>query len=187
MRKECIRAVRLYLFILCLAFGVQGQDSDRELGFASYQTGDYAAAVEHFKKAVADDANDSGSWLYLGFANLHLKKGKEASRAFEAQRKSRPSDPSALKFTDENFRITKKPQPKGNDELRQKYNEARAKVHVELRSDGTIGMVYIVQNSAIEWERELRNAVRGIRFDPAKKNGVPVTTIAAFEFSWTTF
>lgn len=177
--------------ILCFAFSamsmaVFAQQSERQMGFDSYQAGDYAKAAEHYKNAVAEDKKDKAAWLYLGASYVHLKSNKEARRAFSNWNKIKKQPSDGEPFTSEELKITKTSHARLNQEVRKNYPSGDAKVLVEFKSDGTIGFVHIFMNTAPGWEPELIDASRAVGFVPAAKDGVPVTVIRMMEFKYGT-
>ncbi len=181
-----MKHVKLLALILCLAAVSFAQESSRKLGFASYQNGDYASAVEQFQIALTESPDDKPSWLYLGFAHMHLKNRKEANRAFNSFGKLQgPADPTH-DFFDEKFRITSK-RPARTTGVTDKAGGGKAMIFAELRADGKIGTIHIFRNTKPEWKSDLLAAAKSIGFEPAKKNGEHVTAIAVMEYSFEMF
>lgn len=181
-----IQIVKLFPLILCLTAVSSAQETSRQLGFGSYQNGDYASAVEQFQIAVKESPGDKPSWLFLGFAHLHLKNRKEANRAFSTFGKLKKQIDPTQEFFDEKFRITSK-RPARITGVTDKAGGGKAMLFAELRADGKLGTIHIFRNNKHEWKNDLLAAVQGIGFEPAKKNGEPVTAIAVMEYSFEMF
>ena len=179
---------RLCLFLfLWIIFGsisaaAQSQSATTtDSGIESYRTGDYKVAIEFLKNAVAARKNDKYAWAYLGASYLHLGEEKAATRAFAKSNLSFRDKPELL---DAPVKKLQSPQPTFTGSQQQNALGAEVKVAVEYKADGTIGFAFAFQALPDERTANCVRAARSIRFRPAVKNGVPVTTVNVVTYSF---
>ncbi|HMO80563.1 MAG TPA: tetratricopeptide repeat protein [Pyrinomonadaceae bacterium] len=173
--------------LLCLALSTltisaYSQQNYRQMGFDAYQAGDYRKAVEYLAKAVEENEGDKSAWLYLGASYVNLGKTSDARRTFNHWRKVKAMPGDNEPLTDEPLKITRNSAPTINEELRRSAIRPQARLLVEFKSDGKVGFVFILGNTTPEWERDVIDAAKRFRFEPAAKNGVPVTIVRLVEF-----
>jgi tetratricopeptide (TPR) repeat protein len=163
-----------------------GQQSDRDRGIALYRQGKFAEAAEVLAKSVETNANDRAAWKWLGAAYVRAGKPDLAIKAFTTQTDYavRVSPPKY----DKSVKVTHKPRALYTEEARQRASTGSVKIVVEFRADGTLGFVFPLETtmdesllvSAIE-------AAKGIRFEPAVKNGIAVTEINYVGYSFSMY
>ena len=170
------------LAILLLTVGALAQRSDRDLGIDLYREGKFAEAIESLEKSVAADKTDRAAWIYLGGAYVHTGNKEKAADAFESAR-VRPNAPQP-KF-DRSVRVIRNPKARlpGGD-ARLKLQDGRVRVAVEYRADGTIGFVFPLRTKATELVEPSVEAAKGIQFEPAMRDGKPVTVINFSEYDF---
>lgn len=174
-----MKLVKILALVLCLAAVSLAQESNYDLGFSSYQKRDFQSATEYLQKAIEESPQHRVAWLYLGFANLHLGKKEEADSAFETMSRLEPKA-TIPKPNDKSFSIKRNSRPRSP----RKHKSGRATVLVELKADGRIGLIYILDTTVDEWRRDLLTAAQRIKFTPAERSGVPATTIAFVEYTF---
>jgi len=85
-------------------------------------------------------------------------------------------------------KVTHKPRPSYTEEARKRARTGSVKIVVEFLADGTLGFVFPLETamdegllgSAIE-------AAKGMRFEPAVKNGIAVTEINYVGYSFSMY
>lgn len=185
-------------FVLCLvtiAFSsaVHAQTEPRDLGFEAYQQENYEDAVKHLREAVAKDENDLSSWRYLGMAYLYLKNNRDSRRSFQASDKIGKNATRYEPKITKDVRITARSHPTSPQALRQPFStqpddsprDGVARLLVEYRKDGQIGMIHIISNTVPAWRDELIRTAKRMKFEPAEMDGKPITVLNMVEYSYT--
>ncbi len=180
--KFMLKNALLCLALSTLTISAYSQQNYRQMGFDAYQAGDYRKAVEYLAKAVEENEGDKSAWLYLGASYVNLGKTSDARRTFNHWRKVKAMPGDNEPLTDEPLKITRNSAPTINEELRRSAIRPQARLLVEFKSDGKVGFVFILGNTTPEWERDVIDAAKRFRFEPAAKNGVPVTIVRLVEF-----
>lgn len=87
--------------------------------------------------------------------------------------------------------ILSKPRPNYTDEARKKGVEGTVTLKITFLANGEIGdVIYVSENSKKKkltkygLVNQAIEAAKKIKFEPAKKNGQPLTSIAAIEYSF---
>ena len=173
--------VTFFVFFL-LASAAIAQGSDRDQGIDLYREGRFSEAIELLKKSVVADETDRAAWIFLGGAYLHADEESEAANAFERSH-IRPTSPQP-KY-ERSVKVTYKPQPRYSEKARRHLSSGTVRIAVEFRADGTIGFTFplptTVDSTLIQQSIE---AAKGIRFEPATKDGKPVTVINLVEYGF---
>lgn len=71
-------------------------------------------------------------------------------------------------------------QPRYPEHARLMARESDVKLAVTVEADGAVSRVELVQSGGEEFDREAREAVERVRFEPARRAGVPVPALVAF-------
>lgn len=166
--------INLFFVLLFSAVGVFGQQSEREKGIELYNQGDYAKAIEVLSKAAEALSADADLWLYVGMAEA--KSGREGNAA-KAFKKAEKLSAKTTSGTDTELKITRRVMARYTDEARRNYIQGRIKVAVEFLANGEIGLVIPFQTLPYGLEENTVEAVKKTEFEPAKKDGKPVTVI----------
>jgi TonB family protein len=82
------------------------------------------------------------------------------------------------------FRITSQQKPAYTEEARKAQINGTVRLRVTFNSNGTIGAITPVNQLGYGLTEKAIAAARAIRFEPALKNGVPVTTSKVLEFNF---
>ena len=161
-----------------------GQEAKRDEGIDLYRAGSFMEAVTRLTEATAADKTDRQAWVFLAGAYKHLGKEKEAINALK--RALAAKKVNLLKY-DRPAKITSKYTAgiKGDGS----GPSSDYAVAVELCADGTVGVIIPYLTSFIERKQAIIDAAEKIKFDPAVKDGKPVTMIQVIEysFSFTTY
>jgi TonB family protein len=87
----------------------------------------------------------------------------------------------------EGVRLISKPRPAYTEEAKRNNVTGIIKVMVTFQADGQIGDVSIVEGLPYGLDEQAIEAARRIKFEPAKRNGVPYTTTKVIEYSMTLY
>lgn len=87
----------------------------------------------------------------------------------------------------EKARITFKPRANYTDPARQNQVQGTVRVRVTLLASGQVGGVSAVNNLPYGLTEQALAAARQIRFEPAKRNGVPTTSQVTVEYNFTLY
>ncbi len=156
------------------------QQSKRDEGIELYRAGNFAEAVTRLTEATAVDKKDRHAWLFLAAAYKHLGKDKDALKAFKSVPRG-VKDANLPKY-DRPVKITsKRPTPiKGENSS----SQSDYSIAIELRSDGTVGIVIPYMIAFIDRTPAIIESAKNIKFEPAIKDGKPVTVIFFMEFTF---
>jgi len=176
----------LYKTALPIAFvllfvGFASAQTDREKGIEYYLKGDYKNAVETLQKTVTADDKDREAWLFLGAGLIGQNQSKEALKAFKKADKLKETDPTG---DNRNVKFTAKPRPSYTDLAREKQIQGKVKLIIEFGADGKLKLISLFEALAGGLTEQSISAARKIKFDPATRNGKPVTTIRIVEYSF---
>lgn len=156
--------------ILAFSTAVFAQQSEREKAVELYQKGDYQNAAESLQKVVEADKKDREAWLFLGMALAKQKQKKSALKAFRQADKLKENSNSS-------FKITTKPRVSYTDSARQNQTQGIIKLVIEFGADGKIKSIIPLQVLPNGLTENAINAAQGIKFEPAVKDGKPITTV----------
>lgn len=179
--KTFYRAVLCLTLLFVSAGGARAQASERERGLDLYRRGEYEKAVESLQKAVA--AGEENAELRLFYA-MALARSEREDEAVEVFKKILESGQKPSGAYDPDLWIIHKPAARYTDEGRKNNVQGRVKVAVEFTADGEIGFVFPFEKLKDGLTENVVEAVRAIRFEPAKKNGKPVTTVRILQYSF---
>jgi hypothetical protein len=174
--------------VICLvaAIATFAQQSERDQGIDLYREGKFTEAIEKLEKSVATNDNDRAAWKWLGAAYVRAGKPDLAMKAFTTKI-GNPATGSAPKH-DKSVKVTHKPQPRYTVEARQRASTGSVKIVVEFLADGTLGFVFPLETSMDEsLLLSAIEAAKGIRFEPAVKNGTPVTDISYVGYAFSVY
>lgn len=173
----------LTIFTVLLFSLVNFGQSERDKGIALYQANDYDAAILAFQEAVITNQNDRDAWLYLGMSLAQTKRKKEAVKAL------RKGNSISFKSSiyDTGLKIISKPRCNLTDMARQNRTQGTVRFAVEFGADRKIKAIAPFETLPDGLTQNCMEAVKGIKFDPASKNGNPVSIIKVLEYSFTFF
>ena len=179
---------RLFNFtLLCalLVFAGNAFGQTTEEGVALYEQGDYAKAVEVLEKAAAADKNDRRAWVYLGMSYTFLKNRDKAFEAFKNAEKIKPEELNEGGIKP--VKIITKPASKYTDEARQNNVQGTIKLAVEFGADGKIKNIAAFRTLPDGLTENTIKAAEGIVFEPATKDGKPISDIRILSYSFTIY
>ena len=170
-----------FIFVISLLFlfsGLAPAQSKRDEGIDLYRAGEFEKAVTALGEATKEDKKDSIAWVYLGASQLKQGNAKDALKAFRKGKIRKKDDLAGGEMKAE---ILDRPRPRFTDMARENNTSGIVRLAVELRSDGKIGWVYVVQGLPYGLTEQSIAAARSIKFRPPEKNGKPVTTVELIE------
>ena len=171
----------LIVFFLLTGF-VSAQQTDRDRGIDLYRVGDFTGAMTLLENAVTTDASDRAAWIFLGGVYVHTGEESKAVQAF-AKMNVRPTNPQPT--YDRSVKVTYKPHAPYTEEARKNLSSGKVRIAVEFRADGTIGFIFplptTIDPSLVE---QSVNAAKSMKFEPAAKDGKPVTAINLVEYGF---
>jgi TonB family protein len=85
---------------------------------------------------------------------------------------------------DQPVAILSQPRPSYTQEARKKRVEGTVVLEVVLRADGSIGTVSVVSGLPNGLSEQAIAAARNVKFVPAQKNGVAVSTVVQLEYNF---
>ena len=159
--------------------------TDREKGLAFYNDGDYKAAIESLEKSIAANENDGIALRFLGMAYARTNNKKQANVIFK----------KALKFPDQDLNkefekpmeIITKSTARYTEQGRKNGTSGKVVLFVEFGKDGQIGNIFPYKKLPDGLTENAILATREITFNPAVKDGKPVTVIKFIEHSFTIY
>ena len=109
-------------------------------------------------------------------------RGRSSCHAHE----SRPSQPAWEPRAD-GLKILAKPRAVYTDAARVRFTQGKVALRVTFLANGEIGAVVPVTELPHGLTEQAIAAARGIRFEPARQNGQPVTVTKTVEYNFTIF
>lgn len=173
------------LFGLILVFtSFAFAQAEREKGIELYTQGNFSGAVESLQKAVESDNKDRDSRLFLGMALVGQKQLKDAVKEFKKADSLKSEEPVG---DDKKIKFLVKPRVSYTDEARVNQTQGTIKLAVEFGADGKIKSIFPFQTLPNGLTANTIDAVSKIVFEPALKNGKPITKIEIVEYSFTIY
>ena len=179
--KTLYKITLLFAFVLLLSDFTFAQ-TEHEKGIELYHQGKYQEAVISLQKTIDADKNNQESWLYLGMSFAKLKKDEKAIDAFKEADKL---PKKVLGKNEKAAKITAKPIPPYTDSARQNQVQGTIALAVEFGVDGTIKSIFPFQTLPNGLTKNTVEATRKINFEPAAKDGRPVSEIRIIRYSFT--
>ena len=182
MKKFTILA--LFLVLLLSLRGAFAQDAGTlEKGVEFYNAGDYKQAIETLEKVTETDKNNRKAWLYLGMSQAKSQNKTAAVKAFKAVDKISFKQANDTE-TETSIKFISKPHAGYTESARGNGIQGRVKLAVEFGADGTIKEIFPFEKLQFGLTENSIKAAQGIKFNPAVKNGKPVSTITIVSYSF---
>lgn len=177
----------LSLAIILFASAISlAQATEREKGLTLYASGDYKAAVEYLEKAVKADDKDNEAWRFLGMA--YYAGTKDAEKAREAFEKSKNKvEGGKDKEFDSALKIISKRPARYTPEARRNGVSGTVILLVEFTGDGRIGNIFPYKPLPDGLTENSIDSARRIKFEPAVRDGKPVSVIKFIEYGFNTY
>jgi TonB family protein len=176
------------LFTLLSALTVFAQ-SETEKGVELYRDGDFEGAIKVLENVVKTNGKDRKAWTYLGASFVNEKKNNEALNSFikaEEISLKNLSEKELIDY-DDGLRIISKPRANYTDLARGKNTEGKVKVAVEFNKNGEAKWIFTIQALPNGLTEETIAAIRKIKFEPAQKDGKPVSVIKILIYGFTLY
>lgn len=97
------------------------------------------------------------------------------------------NNPKPIDGSTVGLKILRKPKPAYTNEARDSNIRGNVILRVTFLATGVIGAITVVKGLPNGLNEQAIEAARGIRFEPAKKNGVPYTVSKEITYSFTTY
>lgn len=173
----------VFVLILTIAFstGIIAQ-SDRDKGVELFRLGDYSKAIDVLETIRSTGKADYYTATYLGAA--YVKTGRE-DLAREVFVKATTYGPAGKPFDGETKAVLKKkPMAKFDSSVKISEGSGHVKVAVEFKQDSTVGFIFPFYTTSEKLIKGAVEAASKIRFEPAVKDGKPVTVVLVIEYSF---
>ena len=180
MKHSFYKFISTSTLILIFVISASAQ-TQSESGIEFYRNGEYQKASEILQKAVEVDKKNIESWLFLGMSFARLKMKREAVDAFNKADKLMTKEWAA---NEDNVKITEKPRPSYTDAARSNLTQGLVAIAVEFGADGKIKYAFLVRTLPNGLTENAVEVLRKIKFNPAVKDGKPVTAIRIIEYSF---
>lgn len=177
------------VFLIFIFSAVSFAQTERDKGIELYQQGEYEKAIEVLKKVVDAHKTDGDAWLYLGTAYARIGKSDEAIKAIRQCPTSRcrksVSDDSD-NYYDKELKIISKAFPQYTDEAKRLRVVGSINVVVDFGADGN-KFIFPLERLPNGLTESAVNAARKIKYEPAVKNGSPVSVLRIIEYHFDLF
>jgi tetratricopeptide (TPR) repeat protein len=177
MKFIFLTSIALFVFSVT-AFSQQINERDK--GIELYRQGEYEKAVELLQKRTQVEEKDRLAWLYLGAAYVKLNKNAAAVKAF---RKTNVVYKQNVPVYDKKLEIISKPRPVFDRSANRSFSGVIA-IAVEYGADGKIGFVFAFRELSSELTKSAIDSAKAIKFNPAVKDGKPVTVVSVIEYNF---
>jgi tetratricopeptide (TPR) repeat protein len=178
--KTLYKITLLFAFVLLLSNFTSAQ-TEREKGIEYYLKDDYQNAIETLQKVVEADDTDRDGWMYLGMSFAKLKKRDKAASAFKKADKLPKKE---LTGNEKDVNILSKPRAAYTDLARMNQIQGTIALAIEFGEDGQLKFIFAFQVLPDGLTRNTLDAAAKIKFEPATKNGKPVSTIRIMKYSF---
>jgi hypothetical protein len=179
------KVISFVFVVMSVTSAIAQQDqSDRDRGIDLYREGKFAEAIVALEAATVSNESDRAAWMYLGGAYANTDQEGKASKAFGRMSGTKQAGPPPR--YDKSVKITWKPRPGYTDEARRNGSSGTVRVAVEFRADGKIGFTFPLPTLIRDLIPPSINAAKQIKFEPAVKDGKPITVINIVEYGYRT-
>ena len=172
---------KLSLLFLFFCFSFQTFAQKTENNFEFYEKGDYQKSVEILRKAVDRNKNDRRAWLYLGMSYAKLKQEDEALKAFAKADKI-----VGMILTENEIppKLLSQPRAVYTDEARKNQVQGIVKLAIEWGTDGEIKFIFPYKTLPYGLTENVIEAAKKVVYEPAKRNGKPISFVSTLEYSF---
>lgn len=155
--------------------------SNRAMGVNLYNEGQYQKSIEALTKE-ADKETDL--WLYIGMANLKLKRNDEAIAAFlKADAFAGPE----ITDVDTRSKNLVRKRPGYTDQAREKNVQGSVKIALEINAEGRVTTAFPFKTLPHGLTENAVKSAKASTFTPAIKNGKAVPTIRIMSYGFTVY
>jgi tetratricopeptide (TPR) repeat protein len=179
------KSLHLSFYFAILAASIFAQN-ETEKGVELYRNGDYDSAISVLENVVKMDGKDRKAWTYLGASFVKKEKKKEALESFKTASSISVSKEEVANIS-EGMKITSKPRCNYTDSARQNGIQGSVSFAVEFKANGEIGFIFPIKTLSYGLTESCLDAIRNIRFEPARKNNKEVSMIQFLIYSFTLY
>lgn len=147
-------------------------------GIELYEKGDYNGAITILQNVVQTDKKNRDAWLFLGMSFARTGKNTEALKAL---RKGASISSKNSSGYDKTIKIISKPRASFTETARRNLTTGTVRLVVEFGADGQVKAVIPIESLPNGLTESCMEAARNIKFEPAYKNGKPVTYISIID------
>lgn len=108
-------------------------------------------------------------------------------KEFRSANTGKPDDVKVSGLKEQPLRLISKPQPRYTDEAQNKLIEGETILKIVFLANGDIGSISPVTKLPYGLTENAIEAARRIKFEPAKKNGVPVSVVKSLKYTFTIY
>jgi len=176
-----MKLVLISLILLAFSTTATGQ-LERDKGIELYRLGEFSEAIKIFERLQENGHADDPTRTYLGAA--YVKTGRN-DHAIEVFRKI--DSFGVLKSPvvyDRDIKFNKKPAAKFDKAVKLAERAGRVRLAVEFKQDGRVGFILPFSTTSEKLLEGAFNAATSIRFDPAIRDGKPVSVVMIVEYSF---
>jgi tetratricopeptide (TPR) repeat protein len=173
----------IFNLILIFSLTVFNQTKTNE-GIEFYLNGEYENAVESILTTLETDKQNQILWRYLGMSFARLQNDSLAVKAFE---KADTLFVNTSANDGERIKLISRPIASYTKKARQKYVQGSVKLAVEFGKNGKIAFIYPYKKLPDGMTESVISAVQKFEFEPATRNGKPITTIQIIEYKFSLF
>lgn len=179
------------LFICIILFSTISifAQSETEKGVELYRNGDFDGAITVLQNVVKADTKDRQAWLYLGLSFGKHGNDKESLKSFRKwdSISENPKNEKLNSNGNDGFKILSKPRSIYTELARQNQTQGRVKLIVEFMENGKIGLVFALQTLPDGLTENCIYAAQQIKFDPAQKDGKPISVVKTITYDFSVF
>lgn len=181
--------VILLLVILFTGSSVKAQiaSNERDRGIELYRQNDLQKAADVLQAVVAADKKNRLAWIYLSLSYGKLGKADKAIKYMRKAADISLKDSSGSQFYDQEAKIISSPRPRYTQAAKRSMTTGRVKLAIELGANGKVLFIVPVYGLPDGLTEECAAAALNIKFDPALRNGNPVSSVKILEYSFDVF
>jgi hypothetical protein len=179
---------RAFVILGCLMFFAMSLAAQvsREDGMDLYRQGKYDQAITILETVLTKDRSDQVAWVYLGACFWKSGNKRDALLAFSKGKPSSKTD--EFPGYEKRVEITAKPRADFPHSENLQYGATKiARVAIELLSDGHVGFIVPIQAWPDGFSQNAGAAAKHIKFNPAKRDGKPVTSVIIVEYAFSAY
>ena len=177
--------IRTLILGILLCVSVAAQEGQRYKGIYLFQEGKYAEAAEALRNVPETEKELSETWVYLVFSYFKLDNELAAREALATYQNIKITSPvRPTKSYDTAPKIKSTPRATYTDEAKRARVEGSVLLWVELQADGKIGSIFVKKSLPNGLSESALKAAQQIRFEPAIRNGKPVTVVFVFSYDF---
>lgn len=173
------------LVVCAFAISLYGQGTDLDKGIDLYQEDKLDEAIAVLSNVVAADKKEQRAWKYIGAAYMKTGRQKEARIAFKNAPTDYKKDPTQEEYRYERpLKMIYNRPPRYTQQAREDGVQGEVRLIVELKSDGTIGFIYVAAGLPSGLTEAAIAQAKTIKFEPAIRKGRPVSVVTVLAYTF---